>query len=83
VSSHETDPRGSDGDEDGLAADLASLADRLRANRPVPSAAWRRKVLDRLAAVAERDERHTVTLIALFASCGAALLTVGALVTFL
>ena len=68
-----------------LPDDLASLGERLRASRPVPSSAVRHRILDRLTTIPAEGPNggRTGTLIALFAATGTFLLAVGALVTFL
>ena len=68
-----------------LPDDLASLGERLRASRPVPSSAVRHRILDRLTTIPAdaTSGGRTGNLIALFAASGALLLAVGALITFL
>jgi hypothetical protein len=66
--------------------DLAPLSARLRGGRPTPSAALRRRVYELSLATGpsyEVDLRRVRTLIALFASAGALLLAISAVVTFL
>ena len=68
-----------------LPDDLAALGERLRASRPVPPAAVRHRILDRLATLEAEYPAPIPTrnLIGLFAATGTLLLAVGALVTFL
>jgi hypothetical protein len=65
--------------------DIAALAERLRAGRPAPSAALRRRLQDGLSAgrFDEPDPRRTRALIASFGAAGTLLLAAGAVVTFL
>jgi hypothetical protein len=71
---------------DDLPEDVATLADRLRAGRPAPSAALRRRVHElSLSArpVDEVDESRARIRIAVLATAGTLLLAIGALITFL
>ena len=72
--------------EDDLPDDLASLAERLHAGRPTPSAALRRRLYERSLAAPpgeEVDRTRVRTRIARFASTGVLLLAIAVLVTFL
>ena len=65
--------------------DLAALAERLRAGRPAPSDALRRRLHEATLGARrfhEADPRRTGTLIAAFGVAGTLLLAAGAVITF-